>query len=161
MRELKFRAWLPEEETMLHSDRQHEIDDFMEVWSIGNTITVEIQELYWHSPGGNTPEECYKYVTPPQVIMQYTGLKDKNGKEIYEGDIFIGDESGDAIVIYWNEEKAAFGVNLYGYNSHTGEGGQEVDDSDKSLIDVDFMEVYSLIDFEVVGNIYEHPELLH
>lgn len=70
-------------------------------------------------------------------LMQYTGLKDKNGKEIYEGDIIrlpIG-ELGN--VIYF-EPYAAF-----------------VGDSDGILTQLDLG-----ADIEVIGNIYENPELL-
>lgn len=75
-------------------------------------------------------------------IMQYTGLKDKNGKEIYEGDICNSVYSVGKV--YWNEMTARFSF--------------EFD------TDIDgLFEMASGIEgkkFEVIGNIYENPELL-
>lgn len=78
------------------------------------------------------------YDTPDGVIlMQYTGLKDKNGKEIYEGDIC--EEWKKKGQIKWGEH-----------------GGWILDCGDLVLgigaLDPDQM--------EVIGNIYENPELL-
>jgi uncharacterized phage protein (TIGR01671 family) len=73
------------------------------------------------------------------VVMQYTGFRDKNGKEIYEGDViqFLShkgdvywDESG-LWAAHWNEQK---------YNER--------------------LFVFNQKKFEVIGNIYENPELL-
>jgi len=69
------------------------------------------------------------------VLMQYTGLKDKNGKEIYEGDIVR--EGADPVVVKWDEQNARFF-----YTTRTASVG-----------------LYGFVG-EVMGNIWEHPELL-
>jgi len=75
------------------------------------------------------------------VLMQYTGLKDRHGQEIYEGDILRDDEMG-LNVVRW--EDGSFWLEMF------YEGGQ-------SLMEhlSDYNEVC-----EVIGNIYEHPHLL-
>mgnify|MGYP001233689767 FL=1 len=76
------------------------------------------------------------------ILMQYTGLKDKNGKEIYEGDI-IRESDGDGGYIYAK-------VVYYKDGFMGKEKGFEPE--------------YPISDFknetEVIGNIYENPELL-
>jgi len=100
-------------------------------------------------------------------IMQYTGLKDKNGKEIYEGDILlIPDEWTEPILDYGqgptepfnhlaevmlHKEWATFGLtitesgNWYDKGFCSFEGASGINGLDK---------------FEVIGNIHENPELL-
>ena len=77
--------------------------------------------------------------------MQYTGLKDKNGKEIYEGDV-VKCEGITAIVKYVVEPAIAGFVfdqdNCGAYREYA------VDEQKRT------------IHYEVIGNIYENPELL-
>jgi hypothetical protein len=70
-------------------------------------------------------------------LMQFTGLKDKNGKDIYHHDI-IDTESGRFTVV-WDADAAAF-------RYHDTQGNSE------SPLNYDHL--------EVIGNVYENPELL-
>ncbi|BAR81199.1 uncharacterized protein KNN_00322 [Bacillus thuringiensis serovar tolworthi] len=83
-------------------------------------------------------------------VMQYTGLKDKNGKEIYEGDVLdlsLGDDSVlRCEVIY---EAPSFCRKWY--NANTIHLRQR---------EIEPMAWNTHIVYEVIGNIYENPELL-
>jgi uncharacterized phage protein (TIGR01671 family) len=88
-------------------------------------------------------------------VMQYTGLIDKNGKEIYEGDIIkdAGTVTGE---VYWNKDHAGFFVKLTIPN---------VQESMKSFMNLhypilDTPIIYVLKNFYVIGNKYENPEII-
>jgi len=78
-------------------------------------------------------------------IMQYTGLKDKNGKKIYEGDI-----------VEWVEDYLGEG-NILKYKSEVSFGGGSFIISGSPLSEF-YKDENS--PFEVIGNIYKNPELL-
>ena len=81
------------------------------------------------------------------ILMQSTGLKDKNGKDIFEGDI-LACKTDDEVInlnIFWDEEHALFMFESKKYNEQ------------EPLAELVENNTYP---FEIIGNIYENPELL-
>lgn len=128
MREIKFREWDPNRQEMYGSVGLsygvREDDDDSILFRFAHTERID----------GDLSKD--------RVLEQYTGIKDRGGVEIYEGDIVcqqmrFGETNG---VIFWQEEKARFAINLDGFIT-TITKPQEMS-------------------YEVVGNIHENPELL-
>lgn len=88
------------------------------------------------------------------TICQCTGLKDKNGKLIWENDIL---HNGNYFVVKWNVPCARFDIVLN--NSHNipmGTWEPMVCDWKTN----DFKEYRKAVDYEIIGNIFDNPELL-
>lgn len=127
-REIKFRAWDDFRKEMIYCDDKH-------YWALFNSPDSIGYGLYHRNDGHRLLSGEYN---PP--IMQFTGLHDKSGKEIYEGDIVTTFKLTSVGIgkIEYREDIASFIVNEF------IEGGW------------DSIEIA----IEVIGNIYEHPELI-
>lgn len=90
------------------------------------------------------------------TLCQYTGLKDKNGKKIYEGDIFAVPEEEGYFVVQWGD--GYFELQFYGYYEKCLDGNAYETVWDK--LDVDPIWDWNLENMEIIGNIYDNPELL-
>jgi len=123
MREIKFRAWT---------------GTFMLPATFGDWVCFDGTPYTDAEKKYNTPnieiEKAKNY-----ILMQFTGLKDKNGKEIYEGDI-MKNEHGTIHEIHWSDSRGRWisvtKVYAYGLNNERATSS------------------------EILGNIYETPELL-
>lgn len=126
MREIKFRAW----------------DDSIKRWKYGELTNfgffthTEVKDGDTDLNGNNHlfTQSKSSMVGP---WKQGTGLKDKNGKEIYEGDLLRNGGNHSAGQVSWSE-KGFWGVGPYYVPLHQYSGDTK----------------------EVIGNIYENPELL-
>jgi uncharacterized phage protein (TIGR01671 family) len=87
------------------------------------------------------------------VLMQSTGLNDKNGREIYEGDIVK--------VHYVQADDEGYGQkSVFVERVSYSHGGFYFGEPDSDPSGLDYMHEFEPEDVEVIGNIYENPELL-
>jgi uncharacterized phage protein (TIGR01671 family) len=103
-------------------------------------------------------------IVDTQNIMQYTGLKDVNGKEIYDGDIAKYITYND--IYYSHKNNYEFKINQVMWGE-TGDSDGWLHDKhyewiigNDSLADVADSCYADKMYFEIIGNIYENPELL-
>jgi uncharacterized phage protein (TIGR01671 family) len=144
-REIKFRAWYKTDKKMLYNGYLPSKDEegyFLSL-DFNGKITVSVNDDGGKS--GLWEHEC-SGCGEDFILMQFTGLKDKNGKEIYEGDI-----------VNWSSWNIGF--------KHID--GSEIKIIPKEVVwqegawqlkeDIWNLAIYDNI--EVIGNIYENPEL--
>ena len=123
----KFRAW--------DGAKKEMFKDTFAITESGQVVVVE-QEFITSPPD-------YVFVDH-LVIMQSTGIKDKNGKEIFEGDIV--DYKGRKAIIKWHGSYASF---IYRFVDEMQERVPEWDPL--------FLAYHH---FEIIGNIYENKDIL-
>jgi uncharacterized phage protein (TIGR01671 family) len=98
----------------------------------------------------------------PETVGQFTGLTDKNGKKIFEGDLLNGfqypfyrsesDEHNYFAEVIWFDGNCAFGLYTHKHPTAKVKG--------ISAGNADFIEDFNSDDWEVIGNIHDNPELL-
>jgi uncharacterized phage protein (TIGR01671 family) len=130
MREIKFRAWFDG-----HMCEVAKLD----FWGDPDQATCDMARMSLTEYGN--VEEIFDVYLNEVELMQCTGLKDRNGKEIYEGDIVlckIHDKEYMGLVEY---------TNTYGFYYLSGMGRSDT-------------ELWGCNEKKVLGNIYDNPELM-
>lgn len=165
MREIKFRAWLLKENKIVFVDSLHNNKGYggaLEIIINNPKFDPNIKDWV----GENRP--CDSYLNHSMdvhkersggddfVLMQYTWLKDNNGVDIYDGDILNGWRKGSNSdrehtgTIQWQQEQAGWVIKC----------GKYIMEILSLAMSGDGI-ITQLDSFEIIGNIYETPELLN
>lgn len=145
MREIKFRGRGPDTGGWVYGEfLQHSVPR-LNYYTFKENGWHDVPTIYSHTKG-----QGGKYhVVFAETVGEYTGLKDKNGREIYKGDI-VKDHSdpmgnADVGIVVYVADRAMFAIRYYGGTEECITYGI-YDCKQKEL--------------EVIGNIHDNPELL-
>lgn len=143
-RDIKFRAWNKNARRMIYADEAQQSKDLLAIGLHGLPIAVDRDSFKNDEITGWNVDHVFE-------IMQCTGLKDKADKDIYEGDIVVTENEQEGEwpvegqykgVVTYNDQRAAFYIQ------------QPHDTYTPTLSNL------AIKSIEVLGNIYEHPELI-
>ena len=140
MRDIKFRVWNTETNKMITNVKEMGVFALQSIYSIDEFLVIPTNEKY--------------------PLMQYTGLKDKNGAEIYEGDILVAKNKKDSKNNDWigivednNYGWLALKYKEYINPSWLGALSTPINEPQNAS--------WIMSNCEVIGNIYENKELLN
>lgn len=126
MREIKFRAWHIEREKMFCVE------------------SLQLEDEYYVLNDGDIYSDAFSVKKSDIQLMQFIGIQDKSGREVYEGDIIqYGTPPTYQSSIFWSPQDFGFVT----YNELLGE-----------YTGLSFFTGYK--NFKVIGNVHQNPELL-
>lgn len=141
-REIKFRAKRADGSAWVYGDLRQE--------NSGNKVIMTNLKT-WEDNGGNVDAYGENIIVNPSTIGQYTGLKDKNKEDVYEGDILRSVRfEGIILFVAYDEEEASFMAVQINKNRGT-------DLESRCHITQKWLDEYPKV---VIGNIHDNPELL-
>ncbi len=149
MREIKFRAWDSRKMEMHYSGN-------FELLTFSTRTSCWVWNTVHHENNDPLYDAVASQNTPPDSLMQFTGLKDKNGKDIYEGDLLVIQNSleesfeGGNPADIWEIEWSDLTYYLKHHDKYTHKGSECLSDWLSG----------GRVDGEIIGNIHQDSHLL-
>lgn len=134
MEEIKIRLWDAENKIMIYESAneysKEPYNHYVIAW-----LDESLRLLYYKKPNANS------FIVVNSKLMLDTGIKDKNGKKIYSDDIVKFNNDKFKSVVSFEDNSWCVEVKVAG-------------------VDYEHFNMYNWDDYEVIGNIYENPELI-